>query len=368
MPGPKRKGINIFWFVAIALTAIACAALLYAGRGRTVNAGRRESTEKDDHFRMVLAGIEADLAAGKISPDQAEGAKGELAREILRLRAEGGDRRAGQLGLGTIAAGLAGVALLSFATYAVLGNPGMGGQPLAARPEVAAQQMNLVDAVARIEARLAREPDDLRGWTVVAPALVELGRYADAAGAYQRIIDLSGATAQLETDLAEALLLEAGGQGSETAMAHLRTAAALDGRHVQSRLYLAAELTRMGQYQEAAQFWQAALALAEGGEPWLEAARQGLAVAQNNGVDTSAEQQAEMIGAMVSSLSSRLYESGGSVEEWTQLVRSYIVLGDLSEAQLAYDRAVSAYPQAFDRGELDTIALSAGLELNGVEP
>ena len=368
MPGSKRKGSTIFWFIAIALTAIACAALLYAGRGRMVNAGNGESAGGDDQFRLVLAGIEADLANSKISAEEANGAKGELAREIMRLRGEVTDRTRGALGQGTIALGLAGVAVVTFATYAILGSPGMGGQPLASRPEVAAQTMDLATAVERIEAQLLTDPQDLRGWTVLAPALVEMGRFADAAGAYRRIIDLSASTAQLETDLAEALLLAADGAGSEEAMASLRRAIELDPNHVQARLYLAAELTRMGEYDAAAVEWQAAIDQAQGEEPWLPAARQGLAVAQNDGVDTGAEQQADMIRGMVDGLSGRLYVDGGSVEEWTQLVRSYIVLGDLVSAQEAFDRAVAAYPLAFDRGELDSLALGAGLTLNGVEP
>jgi hypothetical protein len=75
-----------------------------------------------------------------------------------------------------------------------------------------------------------------------------------------------------------------------------------------------------------------------------------------------------MIGQMVSGLAGRLMAEGGSVEEWTQLVRSYIVLGDLAAAQRAFDAAVAAYPAAFDRGELDTLALGAGLTLNGANP
>ena len=91
-------------------------------------------------------------------------------------------------------------------------------------------------------------------------------------------------------------------------------------------------------------------------------------MAQNGGVDDSADQQAEMIAQMVTGLAERLAADGGTVEEWTQLVRAYIVLGDAESAQSAYDAAVAAYPAAFDRGELDTLALGAGLELNGAEP
>lgn len=354
----------IFWLIAIAVTAITCAALLYAGRGRPVNASPGESADTTNHFRQLLAGIDTDLAAGKISADEALGAKGELAREMIRAKAEAKPAAAG-FGRTALVSGAALVAAVALGVYALLGSPNLPAQPLASRADVAAQNMDLGDAISRIEARLAQDPNDIRGWTVLAPALVQIGRFADGANAYGRVIALSQPTAQLLTDQAEALLLAADGAGSSEAMTLLRRAADLDAADPQPRLYLAAELTRTADYAEAARYWQSAIDLATGAEPWLPAARQGLAVAQNDGVDTTAADQAKMIGGMVESLSTRLYDEGGTVEEWTQLVRSYIVLGDLPNAQRAYDASVAAYPAAFDRGELDTLALRAGLKLNG---
>jgi cytochrome c-type biogenesis protein CcmH len=357
----------IFWSIAIAITALACAAMFYAAAGRKVNAAGPVSADANSHFKDLLASIDLDLANGKLAPDQALAARAELARELLRSR---GDARgaAGEIGKGTVLAGLGLVAVLSLGLYAVLGHPDMPAQPLAGRPEVAAQNLDLDTAIAQIEARLATTPDDARGWSVIAPAYIELGRYDDAVTAFRRVIALSGATAERQTDLAEALLLAAGETGSDEALAHLSEAADTNSEDVRSRLYLASELMRLERYDEAATRWQQALDLASGNEPWLTAARQGLAVAQKDGAGATAEDQEAMIAGMVQSLESRLATQGGPVEEWTQLVRSYLVLGDVEAAQAAYDQAVAAYPAAFDRGELDTIALGAGLTLKGETP
>jgi cytochrome c-type biogenesis protein CcmH len=364
----KRLGPMIFWSIAIAVTAIACAALFYAAAGRPVNAPAPEMTDPDEHFRLLLAGIEADEQAGKLDAAQAVAARGELARELMRSKAESGVEKSKDFGRAPLLAGLFAVAAISLGLYAALGSPNLPAQPLADRPEIVAQNIDLADAVAQIEARLATTPDDLRGWQVIAPTYVELGRYADAANAYRRVIALSGPTADLQVDLAEALLLEAGGAGSDEAMELLRAAAAGDATHVRARLYLAAELTRTGRYEDAAIFWQEAIDLANGDEPWLPAATQGLAVALNDGVDTTAQDQTAMIQGMVGGLSERLYADGGTIDEWTQLVRSYLVLDERENAQRAFDAAVAAYPAAFDRGELDTLALGAGLTLNGDRP
>lgn len=361
----KRLGPMFFWSIAIAVTAIACAALFYAAAGRTVNAATSEMPDPNEHFRLLLAGIEADEQSGKLDEAQALAARGELARELLRSRGESRPVRGMELGRVPLAVGLAAVAALSLGTYAILGSPDLPAQPLAERPELVAQNMDIADAVTRIEERLAVAPDDVRGWQVIAPAYLEMGRFADAANAYRRVMALSTPTADLQADLAEALLLDADGDGSEEAMDVLRSATESDPTHVRSRLYLAAELMRAGQYEDATTYWQQAIALAEGDEAWLPAANQGLAVAQNDGVDASAQLQAEMIQGMVGGLDQRLFSDGGSIEEWTQLVRAYLVLEDRDNAQRAFDGALAAYPAAFDRGELDTLALGAGLTFNG---
>lgn len=360
----------LFWFVAIAVTAIACAALYYAAGPRTVNQTAAESSDANSHFRLLLAGIDSDLAAGKLGEAEALAARGELAREVLRAKAD--QSRSAPipftLGRTPLLWGLGGVAALALGLYALLGNPNLPARPLAERPELAIANMDVGDAVSRIEAALSANPDDVRGWTVVAPAYVELGRFADAVQAYRRVLELGEPTPAVQTSLAEALLLEANGAGSAEAMELLAAAAASDPTHIRSRLYLASELTRQGRYGEAVDAWNTAIALSTGEEPWLPGAREGLRVAQSGGTAAADAEQAEMIEQMVSGLASRLEQSGGTIEEWTQLVRAYLVLGDGERAQAAYDSAVVAYPQTFDRGELDALALGAGLELNGATP
>jgi len=359
----------LFWFIAIAVTAIACAALFYAAGPRMVNAGTPELDDANSHFRLILAGIDADVAAGKLGEGEAVAARGELAREILRLKAEAGRVSGAGPGFGRmpLLAGLGAVAVVALGLYALLGSPDQPSQPLAGRSDVAAQSLDLESAIARIESQLIENPDDLRGWTVIAPAYLEMGRYADAARAYRQVMALGGVTPDLQTSLAEALLLGAGDEGSTEALDLLRAAAA-DPAHAMSRLYLASVLTGMGEYEEAIPLWEAAISLAGEDAPWLDGAQQGLAVARNGGVAPANDQEAEMIGQMVSGLAGRLSADGGTIEEWTQLVRAYLVLGDTDSAQAAYDDAVAAYPRAFDRGDLDTLALGAGLTLNGAQP
>ena len=354
----------IFWFIAIAVTAIACAALYFAAAGRMAKTSGPDSGTANNHFRQVLAGIDADLASGKLGEPEAVAAKGELARELLRQQAEF-DAKAkptSELGRGAILACVGAIAVLSLAIYAVLGSPNLPGQHLDDRADVAAQNIDINDAILRIERQLAATPDDLRGWSVIAPVYMQTGRLADAENAYRRVIALGGGNADVETSLAETLMLQANGSAAGEAMTLLQSAAASDPTHILSRLYIAAELTRTGQYDDAVAAWDAVLALSKGDESWVTAANEGRAVALNKGVMPNTTPDAAAIAQMVEGLDARLTAQGGAIEEWTQLVRAYVVLGDLIKAQSAYDGALKAYPKAFDRGDLDTLALDAGLK------
>lgn len=365
----------LLWIIVTIVTAIACAALYYAAAGRMVNAGIAESGNTNRHFQHVLAEIDADQAAGKLGEAEALAAKGELAREILRQKAESATTVAGKWRFEgrAVIVGVVAVAALALGVYGLVGSPNLPGRPYEGRADVAAQSIDVGQAVARIEAQLAAHPDDLRGWKVLAPVYMQAGRYADAEKAYRRILDLSEKTAAAQIDLAEALLMQAGGDASGEPMTLLRSAAALDPTDVRSRFYIASELTRAADYPAAVPAWQELLALSSGNEPWVETAQQGLRLAQADGnlpsppAQIDADQSA-MIKGMVGSLADRLDATGGPIEDWVKLVRSYLVLGDTASAQSAYDRAVLAYPKTFDRADLDSIAVAGGLQLNGAKP
>lgn len=350
----------IFWSLAFVVTAVACAALYYAGAGRRVNATAAVVDSPEvAHLKLQLKEIESDLALGRLGAAEATAAKGELARELMRLKAttkeapDGGSRR------GIVAAAALATAVLAFGVYGVLGRPDLPAQPLVERKDVPPPEMTLDDAIARIEAQLKAKPDELRGWTVIAPAYMQMGRFADAAAALRKVIELDGPTADRETDLGEALMMAKDGDASGEPMQLFRSASNRDVAHVRSRYYLASEATRTGDFATAKAEWEGLLKLSRGGETWLPNAEAGLAAAEA-GLGGDMPANADIAG-MVEGLSSRLLQSGGTIEEWTRLVRSRLVLGQNELAQLAYDAARKAYPVAGDRAELDVLAADNGL-------
>ena len=362
------SGSTMSWVLIIIVTAIACAALYYAARGRAVNAtGAARTDPTTAHFRLQLREIETDAASGRLGDAEALAARGELARELLHLQGEqqGGNvptsgRRNQGLSLTVVL-----VAVLALGAYSILGSPELPSQPLVARTDVASAPIELDDAILRIEEQLARTPEDLRGWSVIAPAYMQLGRFADAVRAYRRVIELGGATADAETDLGEALMMVNEGSAEGEPIALFESAAARDPRHARSRYYLANEATRAGRYEDAVTLWNKLLAIASGNEPWVAAARSGLSVAkaafEAADIPAGDAPDAAVIADMVEGLAGRLSTEGGTIEDWTRLVRSRLVMGQTQAAQADYDAARRAYPDAAVRTELDVLAADNGL-------
>lgn len=290
--------------------------------------------------REQLAGIERDLAQGRMTPDQAEAAKAELAREVLRAEKETRATARSPVAKPVVLASIPLIIVISMGLYAYIGRADLPAQPLAGR-EVSdpMADIDLEQAIGLVEARLEENPNDVRGWLVLAPIYLQRGRYSEAANAWRRIISLDGPTPDRETNLAEALILANDGEVTEEALDLLESAVSDDPMHVRSRFYLAGELTRIGAYERAVPLWQELLALGTGEEPWIPTARAGLNAAEAGLTGASLADPVEdqtanvMIRGMVESLAARLRAEGGSVSEWEQLVRSRLVLDGEDAAQ-----------------------------------
>jgi cytochrome c-type biogenesis protein CcmH len=379
----------IFWLLAITITIIASAALYYAAGGRMVNAGAESGAAAvTRHFQLQLNEIEGDIAVGRLAPAEGIAAKAELARELLRLRQEG---RSGSVARPVLSAAVVPVSILgaiaiAFATYAYLGSPNLPSEPLATRADVQTANISVDDAIKQVEARLAAQPDDLNGWNVIAPVYMRSGEYAKAEHAFRQILALSSATADADTNLAEALMMQNGGAASGEAGDLLHRALTLDSHHVRSRFYLAADAMRQKGYVSAVQQWTDLISMGTDSDPWMATAKAGLVAAEDgrdgkplpgapaatsaatSAADAANPAQSPAILNMVAGLADRLAKSGGTLADWTRLVRSEIVLGDLKKAQIAYGAARKAYPDSGERAELDRLAAQAGLKIDGSPP
>lgn len=103
------------------------------------------------------------------------------------------------------------VPLLAVFLYLALGNPaGLGPQQSDDAHDISQQQVDAM--IARLAARLEKNPEDAKGWVMLARAQAVMGRFDEASAAYARSVALFPDDAQLLADYADALAMAQGGR------------------------------------------------------------------------------------------------------------------------------------------------------------
>lgn len=399
----------MFWFVLAALTAAAIVVAFrpLLARGGTASLDRAEDHEHDIAvYRHQLQELQVEEARGALSPAEAAQARNEISRRILavedrmnRLQPDAaqapGARRSGLAVLALFAVVF--VPGLSFVVYTGIGSPGYRAQPLAMRLEqmrdtetVRGQtQAQLQELVARAEGHLRDNPDDGRGWDVLAPVYFRLGDAARAETAYRNAIRLLGETPQRLSGLGEALVTGAGGMVTQEATALFERSLAIDPADARGRFFAGLGEVQLGRYGEARAHW-ADLADDPAADPaWRMVARQNIArldqtapVADRLGrppeldadtvaqmQDLAADERAAVIDDMVASLDARLREAPDDLEGWKRLIRARIVLDQDEGLRDALERAHGVYedrPQ--DLASLRDFAIGLGLNVEDYWP
>ncbi len=375
----------MLWLIMALMTAGALGAVVWPMlRARGMTAAGSDLVV----YRDQLEEIERDRTDARIGAVEAEAARVEVSRRLL---AAANAENAGPAETGssarrrTVAAAAAVVMipLFALALYAVRGSPDLPGQPLASRTKGGEDNLEantIFQLIARVEAHLEENPDDGRGWEIVAPIYMKLERYEDAAKARRRVIALLGATSAREVDLGEALAAAANGVISEEAQAAFNRAIALDAMNFKAQFYLGLAAEQDGNAAEATRLWRALIAKAPADAPWLPVVRQALArvapgadvaageapaheapsaVAPATGPppaaargprpedvakagQMTAEQQSQMIRGMVDQLATRLHQNGSDVDGWLRLLNAYKVLGEHAKAKAAVAEARAA--------------------------
>ena len=197
-----------FVAVAIAMVAIALVAvvwpLLRPARGPVVE--RRASNASI--YRDQFADLDADLARGTLSADQYSEAKTELERRVL-------DEVKGPVTAGTVvprrmaalAVGLV-IPLAAALLYWRLGAPAaLTPTVINSASEQPLTQAQVDEMLAKVVERLKNEPGNVQGWTILARSYYALGRFPEAAAAYEKLATLMPDDADVLTDYADALAM-----------------------------------------------------------------------------------------------------------------------------------------------------------------
>ena len=230
-----------FWLPAAGLLLVSLLLMWGALRARkSDDAGSDEAEIARLFYRQQLDELSAEYEAKKLDQAAFDAAKSELDREFLRQSKEA-HTPSKAIAVGTIAKGatLAVTAIIAIVVYVYLGNPNLQNAPLSDRI-AAGENLNIEQAVVRIESHLRDNPDDVQGWRVVAPIYMRQAEFGKAVEAFRKIVELESETADNLTDLAEAQLSRDEGNASSATIELLRRAGGLDPAHIRSRFYLAA--------------------------------------------------------------------------------------------------------------------------------
>ncbi len=383
----------MFWFAVALLSA----AVTYAVTRPLL---RETSAPDNTHladlavYKDQLTEIEADAARGVLNGAEAEAARTEVSRRVLRQAENPAIDEAGSAPKPPVrswvkpvyAATTLALPLLSVALYVTYGSPGLPGLPLSERIAAEAKGDRPDDLIAKVEARLRDHPEDGRGWDVIAPVYMAAGRSADAASAYAAAIKLLGETPERLQGFADARIRSEKGLVPEDARQVLTGLLAKNPNLKEPRIWLALAKEQDGKFAEAAADYRALIAEAPDTAPWRAAIAQRLAKIEENRSSagesktaieapaTTAEDRAAdvegmspadrdaFIGRMVDGLAARLKADGRDKDGWIKLIRAYQVLGRKTDAVKALSEARSGLAgDAAAIAEVEELAKSLGV-------
>ncbi|ELX13155.1 tetratricopeptide repeat-containing protein [Janthinobacterium sp. HH01] len=158
------------------------------------------------------------------------------------------------------------VPVLAASLYALLGTPAALVRPpepalAAASPGAAVGPEQVEAMVARLAARLAKEPNDADGWRMLARSYETLRRFDQAADAYRHLLALEPATPELLVDYAVILGMTLNTSLVGEPEALIARALAIDPNHIQALALSGSAALERGDYASAVKPWKKILAL-----------------------------------------------------------------------------------------------------------
>src|SRR6516225_1604935 len=306
-----------------AMTAAAVGAVIWP---LTRKRDRHRSGSDVMVYRDQLDEIERDLATGLIGKNEAEAARVEISRRLIaaeessRTTLPVSSPASGRRQRIAAAVALLALPVLAGGLYLWLGSPQLASAQQERAPQAAQANESVEGLISQVEGYLQSNPQDGRGWEIVAPVYMQLSRYSDSVTAWRNALQLLGESAERDANLGESLTAEANGVVTAEAKAAFLRAVTLDNTLVTARYYLGLGAEQDGDRAKAAKIWRDLIAEAPKGAKWVADVRDALARVESGSgfapgpgeakiaaaANQSPEQQSAMIQSMVERLAARL--------------------------------------------------------------
>jgi cytochrome c-type biogenesis protein CcmH len=374
----------LFGLLAL-LTGLAVFAILWPLSRRAPRSGEEQPVDVA-FYKAKLAEIDRESANDLLTVEDAKAAKTEAARRLLRaaetdpalnpapVKNAAANPVAAQwrLRLAAILA-LSIVPAVSVGLYMYLGHPSWPDEPLAARLDKPGENMTLAEAVAKVEAHLRKDPNDGRGYEVLVPVYLRLGRMEDAVRTAGLAMQKLGATPERETVYGETLVYASNGIVTDAAREMFQKAANANPPPKKALWFLGLAASEDGDKAKALGYWQKLVAMipqGSGARADLEkriAALQGKAPPEASEAAAIAKMtpqaQAAVIHGMIDKLAARLAQNGNDIEGWLRLVRAYKVINEVDKARAALVTARKDFSgDAQATARIDALARELGLD------
>lgn len=362
--------MTAFYAIAALMTLLAMGwlvrPLLWPRAGSGVSAERLNASI----YRDQLDALERDLARGVISATDCEANRDELQLRLLDdTDGAAPTSQSAKHSFWSARRTAAVIALVlplgSAGMYWWLGNPA-AMDPVAAHKANNDQVNQMVEALAE---RLKANPDNPKGWAMLARSFKVMGRFAEAEQAFVKAGDLVNNEPDLLVDYADLLAVRANNNIEGKPLDLVNKALSLNPQHPMGLMMSGVAAYRRNDFKLAVTQWEKLLLLLDPGSPdaqQVEAdiadarAKAGLpAAAKAAGTSTAAAAAAssdagklppvdptaagamtpEKINQMIDGLAARLKANPDDQAGWVRLARAYKVQGRLPEAEQAFAKA-----------------------------
>jgi cytochrome c-type biogenesis protein CcmH len=318
-------------------------------------------------YRDQLDEVDRDIARGVLARSEAEAAKLEINRRILRE-----DHRVQQAVStgrpGVLMATAFAIPIAAFILYNDIGSPDIPSSVFAERSDERIQQASIEALAARIRSRLDRDPQQgtPSDWLLLGQAYVKMQRYEDATYALKKVADIPQVTAGVVMLYVEALVAMSDGVIGPNASSYIDKALSIDPLDPSAWFYRGTAFEQAGDLSKAREVLIDRVSIASPEEPWIDAFVNEInrlselvgadavtrveVLGRVHGpdaadiaaaADMTQEGRQDFIQSMVIRLADRLKQEPEDVDGWLRLARAQSVLGN-TDAALSALRSAEA--------------------------